>query len=105
MELTLVGEPAAPQKAGSTEGRADGADPTSQAFASLLAVLAASLVAPPPIPEEVTVTQAPAGGPMPADVPALKDNTVTPPPDQAAFRIDYPAWLAHLGARNRLLVE
>src|SRR3954447_12378138 len=26
----------------------------------------------------------------------LRDNTVTPPPEQAAFRIDYPAWLKTL---------
>src|SRR5262249_52488716 len=32
---------------------------------------------------------------------ALKDNTFTPPPDQAAFRIDYPAWLSRLGPRDR----
>jgi hypothetical protein len=31
----------------------------------------------------------------------LRDNTVTPPPDAAAFRVDYPRWLARLGPRNR----
>jgi hypothetical protein len=32
----------------------------------------------------------------------LEDNTTTPPADQAAFRIDYPAWLDRLGeARSR----
>jgi hypothetical protein len=36
---------------------------------------------------------------------ALQDNTVTPPPDQAAFRIDFPSWLAELGDRNRRLAE
>jgi hypothetical protein len=35
----------------------------------------------------------------------LKDNTVSPVPVQAAFRIDYPAWLAQLGARNRAIAE
>jgi hypothetical protein len=35
----------------------------------------------------------------------LKDNTVTPPCDQAAFRIDYPAWLSQLGTRNREVAE
>jgi hypothetical protein len=30
----------------------------------------------------------------------LRDNTVTPPGDQAAFRIDYPAWLVRLGERG-----
>ena len=31
----------------------------------------------------------------------LRDNTVTPPEEQAAFRIDHPVWLAQLGDRNR----
>jgi hypothetical protein len=31
----------------------------------------------------------------------LRDNTVSPVPTQAAFRIDHPAWLSQLGARNR----
>jgi len=31
----------------------------------------------------------------------LRDNTVTPPDEQAAFRIDYPVWLSQLGGRNR----
>jgi hypothetical protein len=31
----------------------------------------------------------------------LRDNTVTPPEEQAAFRIDYPVWLSQLGGRNR----
>jgi hypothetical protein len=35
----------------------------------------------------------------------LKDNTVSPVPVQAAFRIDYPAWLSQLGARNRAIAE
>jgi hypothetical protein len=36
---------------------------------------------------------------------ALRDNTQTPPPDQAAFRIDFPLWLASLQERKRLLAE
>jgi hypothetical protein len=36
---------------------------------------------------------------------ALADNTQTPPPDQAAFRIDFPEWLSTLGARNRDIAE
>lgn len=32
---------------------------------------------------------------------ALADNTETPPPDQAAFRLDFPAWLLTLSARDR----
>jgi hypothetical protein len=36
---------------------------------------------------------------------ALKDNTRTPPPEQAAFRIDFPLWLASLQERKRLLAE
>jgi hypothetical protein len=31
---------------------------------------------------------------------ALRDNTVTPVPEQAAFRIDYPEFLKSLGQRN-----
>jgi hypothetical protein len=34
---------------------------------------------------------------------ALADNTVTPPPDAAAFRIDFPEWLASLQDRDRRL--
>jgi hypothetical protein len=34
----------------------------------------------------------------------LRDNTVTPPPDQAQFRVDFPAWLATLTDRQRRLV-
>lgn len=36
---------------------------------------------------------------------ALTDNTQTPPDDQAAFRIDFPAWLASLGERKRRVAE
>jgi hypothetical protein len=32
---------------------------------------------------------------------ALADNTVTPPPDAAAFRVDFPRWLASLPNRDR----
>jgi len=35
----------------------------------------------------------------------LRDNTQTPIPDQAAFRIDWPAWLATITERDRQLVE
>jgi hypothetical protein len=34
---------------------------------------------------------------------ALIDNTQTPPDEQAAFRIDFPAWLDTLGERNRTI--
>jgi hypothetical protein len=35
----------------------------------------------------------------------LKDNTHSPVPDQAAFRIDYPVWLSQLGQRNSEIAE
>jgi hypothetical protein len=35
----------------------------------------------------------------------LKDNTQSPVPVQAAFRIDYPAWLSQLSQRNREVAE
>jgi hypothetical protein len=35
----------------------------------------------------------------------LRDNTVSPVPDQAAFRIDYPRWLRQLGERNREIAQ
>jgi hypothetical protein len=35
----------------------------------------------------------------------LEDNTRSPVPDQAAFRIDYPTWLSQLGSRNRAIAE
>jgi hypothetical protein len=35
----------------------------------------------------------------------LKDNTRSPVPDQAAFRIDHPAWLSQLGTRNRAIAR
>jgi hypothetical protein len=36
---------------------------------------------------------------------ALADNTVTPPPDAAAFRVDFPRWLGTLPVRDRRLAE
>ncbi|HEY7427184.1 MAG TPA: hypothetical protein VH682_23320 [Gemmataceae bacterium] len=36
---------------------------------------------------------------------ALHENTVSPVPDQVAFKIDFPTWLGTLGQRNRELVE
>ncbi len=36
---------------------------------------------------------------------ALQDNTVSPVPEQVIFRLDFPAWLATLGQRNRAMVE
>jgi hypothetical protein len=38
-------------------------------------------------------------------VDALRDNTRTPPPEQAAFRIDFPLWLDSLAAGKRVLAE
>ena len=35
----------------------------------------------------------------------LSDNTVTSPPDQAAFRIDFSAWLKSLTARERRIIR
>jgi len=35
---------------------------------------------------------------------ALADNTITPPDEQAAFRIDFPRWLATLTERKRQVV-
>ena len=36
---------------------------------------------------------------------ALADNTVTPPPDAAAFRVDFPRWLASLPRRDRRVAK
>jgi hypothetical protein len=36
---------------------------------------------------------------------ALVDNTQTPPPEQAAFRLDFPAWLQTRTERDRRLAE
>ena len=35
----------------------------------------------------------------------LRDNTQTPPPDAAAFRIDFPCWFATLNSRTGRLVR
>lgn len=35
----------------------------------------------------------------------LRDNTQSPVPDQAAFRIEYPLWLAQLGPRNKEIAQ
>ena len=35
----------------------------------------------------------------------LIDNAVTPPPDQAAFRLDFPRWRAGYGPRDRTLID
>jgi hypothetical protein len=35
----------------------------------------------------------------------LRDNTKSPVADQAAFRIDFPAWLVQLGPRNREIAQ
>jgi hypothetical protein len=35
---------------------------------------------------------------------ALTDNTQTPPPDAAAFRLDFPAWLERHGERDRRIL-
>jgi hypothetical protein len=36
---------------------------------------------------------------------ALQDNRKSPPDEQCAFRLDFPAWLALLGDRNRRIAE
>ena len=35
----------------------------------------------------------------------LKDNTLTPVPEQAAFRVDWPTWLATRTARDREIIQ
>src|SRR5262249_51216812 len=35
---------------------------------------------------------------------ALKDNTISPVPEQAAFRLDWPAWLTTRSERDRRIV-
>ena len=35
----------------------------------------------------------------------LQDNTVTPVPDQAAFRIDWPAWMKTRTERDRQIID
>jgi hypothetical protein len=36
---------------------------------------------------------------------ALMDNTMTPPPAAAAFRVDFPRWLGSLSERDRRLAQ
>jgi hypothetical protein len=36
---------------------------------------------------------------------ALQDNSVTPPPDAAAFRIDFPSWLTTWSDRDRRIIQ
>jgi hypothetical protein len=36
---------------------------------------------------------------------ALAHNTVTPPPEAVAFRMDFPAWLGTLGTRKRSIAQ
>jgi hypothetical protein len=36
---------------------------------------------------------------------ALRDNTQTPPPEQVAFRLDFPAWMTTRSERDRRLAE
>jgi hypothetical protein len=38
-------------------------------------------------------------------LPALQENTVSSVPDQVAFRLDFPAWLAALPRRHRQMAE
>jgi hypothetical protein len=35
----------------------------------------------------------------------LRDNTVTPPPDAAAFRVDFPQWRSSWSERDRRLID
>ena len=35
----------------------------------------------------------------------LRDNTITPVPDQVIFRIDWPAWLRTLTGRERRMIR
>jgi hypothetical protein len=35
----------------------------------------------------------------------MVEDTRTPVPDQASFRIDFPAWLSGLGSRRRAVAE
>jgi hypothetical protein len=35
----------------------------------------------------------------------LRDNTITPVPDQVIFRVDFPAWLATLTGRERRMIR
>jgi hypothetical protein len=36
---------------------------------------------------------------------ALADNTITPPPDAAAFRIDFPEWRRSYSQRDRRIID
>jgi DNA-binding NarL/FixJ family response regulator len=36
---------------------------------------------------------------------ALRDNTKSPPDEQATFRVDFPHWLGSLGQRARRIAE
>lgn len=36
---------------------------------------------------------------------ALRDNTVSPVPDQVSFRVDFPAWRRTRGERDRRLID
>jgi len=36
---------------------------------------------------------------------ALRDNTITPPDEQAAFRLDFPAWRLQRSERDRRLID
>ncbi len=36
---------------------------------------------------------------------ALRDNSRTPPPEQVAFRCDFPAWLRTLSRRDRRIID
>ena len=55
----------------------------------------------------LVVRSLPVTGARPADPlgEALRDNTRTPPDEQAGFRCDFPAWLATRGERDRRIAE
>jgi hypothetical protein len=44
------------------------------------------------------------GSPEPVLLEALCDNTITPPPEQAAFRLDFPRWRRRQCHRDRQIV-
>jgi hypothetical protein len=48
----------------------------------------------------------PAGSPRTGDplADALRDNTRTPPDEQAGFRLDFPAWVAGYAPRDRRII-
>ena len=35
----------------------------------------------------------------------LQHNTITPPPDQAAFRIDFPEWMKTWSERDKRIIQ